>query len=92
MVAFQLKKNHMHSNTFCMGKNFKIELVCVKNPSNVKPITGISLLGESERLKDNGRFDVSDIHSLTLHSSGVIFRWWRPQRSCLEQKLLLQHY
>ena len=24
-------KNHMHSNTFCMGKNFKIELVCVKN-------------------------------------------------------------
>ena len=48
---------------------------------------------ESERLKDDGRLDVScDVHSLTLHPGGVIFRWWRLQRSSLEQKLLLQHY
>ena len=47
---------------------------------------------ESERLKDDGRLDVSDLHSLTLHPGGVIFRWWRPQRSSLEQKVLLQHY
>ena len=47
---------------------------------------------ESERLKDDGRLDVSHVQTLSLHPNDVIFRWWRPQRSSLEQKLLLLHY